>query len=353
VKSSRSPSTPAPEKAPAAGPAGGFFQGWTRFWFSPVDPVGLHGLRFLAGLLFLAWLLPAAGNVENYFGPQGWFDKEAAAEASRLPDSPPQLQSWSILELAGSDSRALRAVYWSSIGVLALFTLGIFPRVTAVLTWAVVTSFTANPALDLDAYALFHILALYLMVGYLLLGRNGRRVPGVGANVALRLLQVHLAVVFVTSGLHKLQFGEWWAGVALWYPLHPPFQTTPASARLHASDAEFYLGMLSVAAYLAMAWQLGFPFFAWRRRWRPVLVGGALVGWLATALLFRLPLLGPALFIASLSYLLPDEWRWLISWPARLVPRWRTAAGPAVQPKAPTAVSRSEGIATVASVGHN
>jgi hypothetical protein len=322
------------------------------FWFTPVDPVGLHALRVLAGLLFLAWLLPAAGNVEGFFGPQGWFDEKALAEAARLPDSPPQLQSWSVLALAGSDPKGLAAVYWTSVAVLALFTLGIFPRVMAVLTWAVVTSFTANPVLDSDAYALFNLLAFYVMVGYVLLGRPGRRGPSVGANVALRLLQVHLAVVLVTSGLHKLQFGEWWAGVALWYPLYPPFQTTPAAARLHAADGESYLATLSLAAYLTLAWQLGFPFFAWRPRWRVVLLGGALIGWPAAALVLHLPWFGPALFIGSLSYLLPTEWRRLVSWPALLLPRRWSAPGLPAQPKAPAiAAARSEGIATVATVG--
>ncbi len=349
MKSSRSVPAPAPEKAPAPAPAGGFLRAWVRFWFTPVDPIGLHALRICAGLLFLAWLLPAAGHVESFYGPQGWFDEKAAADAARFPDSPPQLQTWSVLALAGSDPRGVTALYWTAIAVLALFTLGIFPRVMAVLTWAVVTSFTANPVLDCDAYALFNILAFYLMVGYVLLGWPGRRGPSVGANVALRLLQVHLAVVLVTTGLHKLQFGEWWAGVALWYPLYPPFETTPASARLHAADGESYLATLSLAAYLTLAWQLGFPFFAWRPRWRVVLLGGALIGWPAAAYLLHLPWFGPALFIGSLSYLLPGEWRRLVSWPARLLPRRRQASD--LPAKAPAGAARSEGTVPVATVG--
>ena len=47
---------------------------WERFWFSAVDPVGLHAVRLLAGLLFLVWLLSFAGHERAFFGLDGWFD---------------------------------------------------------------------------------------------------------------------------------------------------------------------------------------------------------------------------------------------------------------------------------------
>ena len=47
---------------------------WVRFWFGAADPVGLHVVRVLAGLPFLAWLLPFATHQEAFFGFQGWSD---------------------------------------------------------------------------------------------------------------------------------------------------------------------------------------------------------------------------------------------------------------------------------------
>src|SRR6516165_10022450 len=44
---------------------------WTRFWFTAVDPIGLHALRLIAGLLFIAWLLPLGGHLEAFFGMAG------------------------------------------------------------------------------------------------------------------------------------------------------------------------------------------------------------------------------------------------------------------------------------------
>jgi hypothetical protein len=313
-----------------------------RFWFAAIDPLGLHAVRLLAGLLFLAWLLAFAGNQEAFFGLGGWFDRQAYLEASRLPGGTPAPVSWSVLYLAGTDSTILSVLYWLSVAVVALFTLGVWPRLTGVLTWVVVASFTANPAIAYDADSLLVVLAFYLMIGYLLLGLldgsqpplarllgplvvwiPGRRAEppreSVAANLALRLLQVHVALVLCVSGLHKLQFSEWWGGVNFWYALYPPLETTVAQAREHMGHARAYLSVLSLGAYLALAWQIGFPLFAWRPRWRAVLLGGAAAGWLATALLYHLPLFGPAFFIGALCFLSPAEWRRLAGWlPAAL-----------------------------------
>jgi hypothetical protein len=140
-------------------------------------------------------------------------------------------------------------------------------------------------------------------------GRTAPRPHSVAANVAVRLLQVHLAIVIITSGLHKLQFGDWWAGVAFWYSLYPPLVTTVREAREHMADQVSFLVILSVAAYATLCWQLTFPLFAWRPRWRTFLFGGAIVGWLGCAFLYELPLFGPTIFIGCLSYLSPTEWQ--------------------------------------------
>jgi hypothetical protein len=328
-----------------------------RFWFTPIDPLGLHVLRVLAGLLFLGWLLPFAGQRDVLFGLQGLVDRQAYVELADRAQFPegmsPQLR-WTALYFFGSDPTLLTWAYWVSVGVLVLFTFGIWSRLTAVLTWIIVASFTTSAVMESEADCLLAILAFYLMIGYVLLGQRtpgltlharllgtcaGRRrggaagaeppgrQPSLGANLAVRLLQVHMALVVFTSGIHKLQFGDWWGGVAFWYPLYPPFETTLAAAQAHVKDANSYMFLLSTAAYLTLAWQIGFPLFAWRPRWRPILLGGAAVGWLGTAFLYRLPAFGPAIFIGCLSYLSPAEWERLLG-PLARVPGFRRLAQP-------------------------
>lgn len=314
---------------------------WTSFWFTPRDPAGLHALRLVSGLLFLTWLLTLAGQRQAFFGLDGWFDRQAYREASRLPGGPPTPLGWSALYLAGSSPALLNAVYWGSVAILALFTLGVAPRLTAVLTWVVVASFTASPAAGFEADYLLGILAFYLMLGYLLLGQwDGSRSltarllgpanawfsgpwsparPSYAANLAVRLLQVHFAAIVCVSGLHKLQFGDWWAGVAFWYPLHPPFETTPDALRARMAEGTSYLVTLSLMQYVALAWQIGFPAFAWRRSWRFVVLAGGVFGWLGSVFLYAQPLFGSVYLIGCLSYLASESWRALVSWSARRV----------------------------------
>lgn len=298
---------------------------WSRFWLTPVDPVGLHAVRVLAGLLFLGWLLPLAGQT-SFFSLTGWFDTRAFVETSRLPNGSPAPVGWSLLYLCGDNPVHVQAAYWTSIGVLVLFTFGVWPRVTAVLTWIIVVSYTFSPVTSIDADYLLIVLAFYLMLGYLFLGQwsqqltprerilGGRpsRQPSHAAGLALRLIQVHFAVVVVTSGLHKLQFGDWWSGVAYWYPLNPPFEVTRDSLRSRAASAATYLGWLSLIQYVALAWQLTFPLFAWRRSWRVLLLAGGVCGWIGSVAICRQPLLGPLLLVVCLSYLSAEEWRRLL-----------------------------------------
>jgi hypothetical protein len=345
-------------------PRTGLVQAWQRFWFTPTDPVGLHALRMLTGLLLLFWLLTLAGHEEALFGLNGWFDREAYVGAAQLNAenqenlfSPvPMPIGWSVLYVAGDNATLLHGMYWGSVAILVLFTLGVVPRLTAVLTWVVVASFTANPALAYDGDALLQVLAFYLMAGYLLYGllrpglsilerivgprdalllggRPGREGPktSVGANVALRLLQIHFAIAIVASGLHKLQFGEWWGGWALWYALYPPFGSAVKDAYAHAGHADLYLSALSLVAYAMMAWQIAFPLFAWRRGWRVLLLAGAALGWLGTSFVIGMPVFGAAYFLGCLAFVTAAEWRRVLAWLPRVpglqgLERWFPAA---------------------------
>jgi len=87
-------SAQAPAK-PATTPAG-IVGSWVNFWFAPAEPIGLHALRVMVGLLFLFWLLPLAGEQQALFGLGGWFDATAYREASHLKELPPHLFGWSL-----------------------------------------------------------------------------------------------------------------------------------------------------------------------------------------------------------------------------------------------------------------
>jgi hypothetical protein len=341
----------------------GLFGRWLNFWFTPVDPVALNGLRVLTGILLIGWLVPLAGHVEEVFAPNAWLDATGFMEMSRIDPLQQPTQEWSLprwsLLFLSDNPRFVQTIYGLALAVFGLFALGVATRLTAFFTWLLVASLTANPVLRYEGDTLITVLSFYLMIGYLLLGQSDPRqslwtrilgprplgvfgwsrpssgpMESIGANVAVRLLQVHFAIIMLTSGLHKLQFGDWWGGHAFWYALYPPFESTREALLRHKNHPEAYLFFLSLGAYLTLAWQIGFALFAWRRGWRLVLLGGAAAGWLGMATVYRLPLIGPAIFVFCLGFLTPQEWRatlqGLATWPGL---GWLSghAAAPAVR----------------------
>ena len=312
-------------------------QAWTDFWLMPTSPTSLHVVRVAAGLLFLAWLLPLATGYAGLFGLDGWFDRTAYIEAHEKNLAAYPI-GWSLIfsltQSFGEGSFVTDTSFAMSIAVLVLFTLGIATRLTAPLTWLVVVSHTANPALHYDGDDLFIVLAFYLMIGYVLLGlwtwklswleriigpsdtmlspfRRGTGRVSHGATLALRLLQVHFALIVFVGAMHKLQFGTWWSGVALWYRMYPPQELSPEKLRDMKAMAWTSLGFISLAAYVMLAWQLAFPLFSFRRAWRPLLIGGAVLGWLSSLLLTGVPYLGLLYLTFCLGYVSADEWAWL------------------------------------------
>ncbi len=125
----------------------------------------------------------------------------------------------------------------------------------------------------------------------------------------------------VTSGLHKLQVDHWWAGVAYWFPMHPPLQMDAAKLQAAKVGGDATLFVLTLAGYLALAWQLTFPLFAWRPRLRLLLLGGGLIGAIGAIFLWGEPTFGPLYALGCLTYLTPGEWRWLTDRIARPLER--------------------------------
>ncbi len=329
------------EPEPIAQPAP---RGWIGFWFAPIEPTGLHCLRVLCGLLFIFWMLPFVGHQTEFYSLFGWSDLSAFEGLDRVSEGATVPRSWSLVYLCGDNPALLQAMWWGTLGVFLLFTLGMATRITSVLTWLGVVSFSANPVLLYEGDLLLIVLAFYLMIGYLLIGQwSGSKslsshlicnkgtcfspltrvgtAPSHAANLTTRLIQVHFAIIFLTSGLVKLQSADWWRGAALWFPLHGPFSMNLENLRDLTAERESIMFFISLGGYLTLAWLIAFPFFAWRPRWTWLVVGGGAVAWIGSVFVFGEPLFGPIYFIGCLSFLAPEQWQRFVQPVANLLGR--------------------------------
>lgn len=304
---------------------------WNRFWFTAADPIPLHVVRMLFGLVMLGWLLPYAGHVTELFGIFGWVDQQGLVEISRTPEPPLKLFDWSPIYLAGSPI-LVHALYWGTIGLAVLLTLGVAPRLVAPLAWLATVAFSTQPVAIYGGDMVLLVLSFYVMVGCLLSGlRSGPRTvgnflfgpasafvfskktaaPSVGANLAIRMLQVHVAIMVASAALHKLQIPMWWAGHALWFPAHSAFDHSLEQilAWKDRMSPEALMVFVSLASYGVLAWQFSFPALVWYRRWQPVYIVGALIGWAGSVFLYHMPVFGPAMLVATLAFVPADVWR--------------------------------------------
>src|SRR5262249_46193825 len=140
---------------------------------------------------------------------------------------------WSIY-LHVTDPFWQRVVHGGVLVSMFLFTIGFCTRIAAVLTWLGLLSYVNRGVTSLFGMdQIMIVVVLYLMIapsGAALSVdrliarwrvRRGKRPaelpppePSVSANLALRLLQIHVCIIYMASGLSKLQGASWWGGTA-------------------------------------------------------------------------------------------------------------------------------------------
>jgi hypothetical protein len=283
---------------------------WNRFWFSPVDPATLALVRILAGLMLfythLVWTL----DLDAFFGEHAWISPEAA-------------KSW----LAGATSWSWfwvihsRAVLWTvhlaGLVIFAMFTLGLFSRVTSVLALVVSVAYVNRvPGALFGLDQINCMLALYVMLGpsgdafsldrLRAVRRAGHPLPpaapSVGANLATRLIQVHMCVIYFFAGLSKMQGGSWWSGTALWGAF--------ANLEYQSLDMTWLASYPLVIAFMSQVtvwWELGFSVLVWPRILRPLVLAISIPLHLGIGICLGMMTFGLVMLIGCASFL-PPEW---------------------------------------------
>lgn len=266
-------------------------QAWNRFFFTPADPTSLGLIRVIVGLLLL-WSLGVYGmDLHAYLGSSGWADPEVV----RLFHREQSPAAWSFWLLVPDD--LLRPVWLGCMLILLLFTLGLFSRVTAVLAWVIVVSTARRAPVSLFGFdQAISTWALYLAMtgasGQALsldrfweryrqaralvarrrsdgrwMGMPGVPSPTISANLALRLIQLHLVLIYGIAGLAKLQGQAWWSGMAIWGVL--------ASAEFREFDLTWlaaYPWLLNLMTHGSLALEISYPVLIWVRVLRPLML---------------------------------------------------------------------------------
>jgi predicted DCC family thiol-disulfide oxidoreductase YuxK len=300
-------------------------RGWDAFFFTPADPTPLGLVRLGVGLLAFWSLLVYGLDFGDYFGPGGWADPGSVrlVQGSRSP------YAWSFWFLV--PDRLLGPVWAACLVVLALFTAGLFSRVTAVLAWVIVVSTVRRLPVSLFGFDqavstwLLYLAATGASGQAVSLDRfldrwrraraevspsrsrrqrDGRfRFPSgvpeatVSANLGLRLIQLHLCVIYATAGLAKLQGAAWWDGMAIWGTL--------AVGEFRLFDLTWlaaYPWLLNALTHLSLALELGYGVLVWVGPLRPLVLAAVVALHAGVGLTLGLGEFGLAMIVGNLAF---------------------------------------------------
>jgi len=282
-------------------------EAWDRFWFTPADPIPLAIVRMVAGTLLTwscaVWLM----DVDAFFGPHGWLRD---GDVWRMNDQPWQ---WSWF-FAFSSPTAVRVLVLITLVAAACLAAGL---ATPVAAWVSLVGFLA--AVNRTPLTIFGFDdALGMLLIPLAIGPSGavlsldRRLgfatsgdePSVAANIALRLLQVHLCVVYFFSGIAKLLGASWWEGTALW--------GAAANSRYRTLDLTWLARhplLVNMLTLTAVYWEVSYPAIVWPRLTRRLAIAMGIFVHLGIGLAMGMKEFALAMIAANLAFVPATTWR--------------------------------------------
>lgn len=310
---------------------------WNRFWFTPRNPATLCLLRILVGgMLFythLVWTL----ELSTFFSSDGVF-----AESWREDFTGGSPWAWS--HFAWSNSAIwLWGTHIAGLVVLAMFALGLWTRVTGIISFLLVVSYAnrAGGALfGLDQINGF--MALYLAIApcgvmysldsWLANRKSENRTDHKSADlvqaprltmatISTRLVQLHLCVVYLFAGLGKLQGVTWWEGTAIWGAFASyEYQTLDMTWMVHLP------WLVNLVTLVSVFWELSYPFLVWPRLSRPIYLGLAVMVHLGIGLCMGMITFAFIMICANMSFVSPERIQRWVGWCTRFLQRNESSA---------------------------
>jgi hypothetical protein len=274
--------------------AAGFNLSWSRFWHVPVRAERLALMRILLALAMLTdQLFQLLPNLPDFWGPEG-IAPQGTHDTFQL-----RHWYWTVFFFNTDHLPTLYTVFSAWVGATALLLVGWQTRVMNVLVWLLTMCFICrNPDLlnggdDAMQVALFLLMLMpsgnALSLDARRRRRAGRPLPEMIPAWPVRVVQIQLCVIYMTTGLVKLEgnsyvdgpwwhiasyhlVGTWWDGTSIHYALNYVTMSRWSFAQFPQP-----LWFTAVLTYTSVWWETLFPFLVLNRWTRPpALVFGVL-----------------------------------------------------------------------------
>lgn len=300
---------------------------WDTFWFAPQSASTLAVIRVCLAVVLLAWAVTLAPDLLSFFGSKGILPHQPSYATSG------QSGSWSLL---GSDpgNALLTASYAVFVVAIVCLLVGFHTRLAAVVVFCGVVSFTRrNPFVFNSGDLALRVLTFYLMLapaGAALSVDRWRRArrdhadfwaPPHRAMWPVRLMQIQLSVIYLSTVWAKAGGTTWRDGTAVTYALRIQFLNRLPLPHLLTRS----LLISNVLSYGTLATELALGILVWNRRLRPWVLWLGVAFHLAIDYSLRVGFFSYGMLVLYLAFVPPETMDRLV---ARLAHRLRRGRAP-------------------------
>ncbi len=300
------------------------WEAWNRFWFTPADPATLSLIRVLAGGMLLYTHFIWSFDLAGFIGPDGYTPVELLRGQIHVPpataENPDPSAPWSLWSVFFwiPSTWLLWVVHIFALVVFLCLFVGLFSRIAALLGFLLAVSYVnrVTPGAYFGLDKTNCMLAMYLLLGpcgarysldrlwRLRKGTATDPAPSTAANLAIRLMQVHLCVVYLFSGLAKMEGTSWQLGTAVWW--------AAASYEYQSLDLTWLAAwpmLVAILTHATVFWEAYYCCLVWNRFTRPWVLWMAVAVHGGIALFLGMITFGLAMIFANLSFLKPETVR--------------------------------------------
>jgi len=273
--------------------------GWQSFWFRPEPMFSLGLVRMAFGALMTGWTLSLLPDLYEFFGVNG--------VAPRQPSRP---FGWGVFELMPSDHAVLIGCCVLLVSSIAL-TVGWHSRLAAILVFMLAFSFQRrDPSVFNSGDALIRLQALVLALAPSGAACSLDRWRSAGsfwsaevrAPWTIRLLQVELSLIYLSSVRIKMAGELWPNGTAVSYALRLKDMLIMPTPHWLSANAL----VVNAVTWGTLALELAIGVLVWNRRLRSWVLYAGVAMHLSIMVTIGIGFFSVAMFVLYLAFVPPD-----------------------------------------------